>query len=74
MEFEKASIVMGIILVLLGLFLIILPNLLRLRIPREVHPLLLWKIWEKDGLVIYTSPILIVLSILFMIYLRSQGR
>ena len=67
MEFENGFTYMGTILIISGLLLLLLPNLIKLELG-AVHPLLLWKIWDKDGFVVYTSPILLIISIIVMLY------
>ena len=72
MDFEKTYLLMGLIFIILGVSIILLPNLLRLKL-KEIHPFLLWRIWDSDGFVIYTSPLLIIISVLLLIYSCVRG-
>ena len=64
---------LGILLIILGLILILIPLLARIGLRLEnVHPLLLWG-KRFDGVYIGTSPILIIIMIavyLLLLFLR----
>ena len=54
----------GIVLIAIGALLILLPGILKL-VPslEKAHPLLWYTFYRKDGLVIGTSPILIIIGV-----------
>ena len=65
---------LGILLIVLGLILVLIPLLARLGVRLEnIHPLLLWG-RRFDGVYIGTSPILIIIMIaiyLTLLFLRK---
>lgn len=71
MEFELAPLqFLGILLLILGAILFVLPMLLD-RLPSlEKIPWILLYVYKSDGFVFVTSPILIIISLIsFLLYL-----
>jgi hypothetical protein len=59
----------GVLLILMGLILVILPFIMKLGIKLEsIHPLLL--VWRRvDGFYVGTSPILLIILVLVYLFL-----
>jgi hypothetical protein len=59
----------GVLLILMGLILVILPFIMKLGIkPESIHPLLL--VWRRvDGFYVGTSPILLIILVLVYLFL-----
>ena len=59
----------GIILILLGLLIILLPELIR-RFPslKAEHPMLIYTIYRKGNFWVATSPILIAIGLVALIF------
>jgi hypothetical protein len=72
MDWEISTTIFGMTLVLIGIVLILLPIIIR-HIPTmdlEKVPWLLLYIYRKDGFFFATSPILIIVGIVYFLWVR----
>jgi len=70
MDWEKSLVIFGVTLILMGIALILVPLIVKVfpSVNLEKIPWILFYVYRKDGFFFATSPILIIIGIVYFLW------
>jgi len=74
MDWERSFIILGVILILIGIVLVLVPLLVKVfpSVNLEKIPWILLYVYRKDGFFFATSPILIIIGIVYLLWVSLR--